>query len=187
MVRLVMLDRDGVLNEDRADYVKNPGELVMIPGAARAVARLNEARIPVALVSNQSAVGRGLITAAALDRIQEHLVQSLSRERARLDAVFVCTDPPWAATDRRKPGPGMLREALARFRAPAAESVMIGDSLRDMEAAKTAGTRRILVRTGQGATTQKSGLLTKVLPLSVYNDLESAVDALLTESGDGGG
>ena len=178
-MRLVMLDRDGVLNEDRADFVKSPGELVLLPGAARAVARLNAAGIKVAVCTNQSVVGRGLIGRDMLERIHEALRSMLAREGARLDTIFDCTDPPGAVSVRRKPEPGMLREALARFSAAPAETPMIGDTLRDLQAAQRAGCRRVLVRTGKGAATQATGIPRELLPVAVHSDLAAAVQAYL--------
>ena len=175
---LVLLDRDGVLNEDRPDFVKSPAELIVLPGAAAAVARLNAGGHTVAVVSNQSGVGRGLMTQADLDAVTAALGGALAAAGGRLDALFVCTDPPWAATDRRKPGPGMLREALARFAAAPAEAVMIGDAVRDLEAAAALGIRRILVRTGKGRAAE-GALPATLQPVAVYDDLAAAVDALI--------
>ena len=177
---LVMLDRDGVLNHDRPDHVRNPGELVMIAGAADAVARLNVAGHKVAVVTNQSGVGQGFITPEMLQRIHEHLNEALARAGAHLDLLLQCTDPPGAPSARRKPAPGMLREALAHFRTAPQEAVMIGDALRDLEAATAAGVKRVLVRTGKGALTQAQGIPGHILPVSVYDDLPKAVDALLS-------
>jgi len=176
---LILLDRDGVLNRDRDDFVKNPGELVLLPGAAEAVRTLNEAGHQVAVVTNQSAVGRRIISADMLEEIHRALHGMLARAGARLDHIEICTDPPWAATDRRKPGPGMLRAALARFRTPPAQAVMIGDDLRDLEAAMAAEVPRILVRTGKGAALQAKGLPPHILPVSVYDDLGEAAGALV--------
>ena len=176
---LVLLDRDGVLNEDRPDHVKNPDELKLIPGAGKALARLNRAGHKVALVTNQSGIGRGLYDETMLARIHEKLADHLRREGGHLDAIFICPDAPWAATDRRKPGPGMVREAMAHFRQGAAETVMIGDALRDLEAAAAAGARRILVRTGKGAATQGKGLPASVLPCQVCENLADAVTVLI--------
>lgn len=178
-MRLVLLDRDGVLNADREDSVKTPAELVMLPGAAEAVARLNNAGRLVALVSNQSVVGRGIIDAAMLARIQEKLTGELAGAGARLDAVFYCPDAPHAAGPRRKPAPGMLFEAMRQFRTAAEDTVMIGDQLSDLEAASAAGCRRILLRTGKGAATQAEGLPRRVLPVAVCEDLSAAVDRVL--------
>lgn len=178
-MRLVLLDRDGVLNEETPNYVKHPGELRLIPGSAHAVARLNRAGIKVAVCTNQSAVGRGIIDAAMLDRIHERLAEDLAREGARLDVIFACTDPPWEATRRRKPGPGMLEEALRRYGATPADTPMIGDHLRDLEAAAAAGCARHLVRTGHGAKAQAEGIPPALLPVRVHEDLAAAITALL--------
>jgi D-glycero-D-manno-heptose 1,7-bisphosphate phosphatase len=175
--KLVLLDRDGVLNADRADYVKSPAELVVLPGAPHAVARLNRAGIKVAVVSNQSVVGRGIITQAQLDAIHAALTARLAAEGASLDALLFAPDHPERATDRRKPGPGMLVEAMARFGAAPADSVMIGDQPTDVEAARRAGVDVILVRTGKGATTATT--LAPGAALAVVDDLAAAVAALL--------
>lgn len=180
---LVLLDRDGVLNHDRADYVKSPGELVMIDGAAAAVRRLNEAGHQVVVCTNQSCVGRGVIDLAMLERIHGRLRDELARAGARLDHILVAPDAPEAPTDRRKPGAGMLREAMLRYNCAAAATVMIGDSLRDLQAAAAVGCRRILVRTGHGATTQAAGIPAAVLPVAVHADLAAAVAALLGPGG----
>jgi len=180
---LVLLDRDGVLNEDRPDHVLNPGQLVMLPGSAEAVARLKAAGHLVAICTNQSCVGRGMIAPDMLDRIHDRLRDELARVGARVDLLLACTDPPWDAGPRRKPAPGMLREALGHFRVPASQTPFIGDSLGDLEAAHAAGCRRILVRTGKGAATQAKGLAADLLPVAVRADLAEAVDALLAEWG----
>jgi len=177
---LVLLDRDGVLNEDRADYVKTPAELVMIAGAADAVARLNAAGHTVCVVSNQSGVGRGLMTNDDLGAVHAALAGHLDTADAHLDALIVCTDPPWEATPRRKPGPGMLEEALAQFATAPADAVMIGDAVRDLEAAHALGIRRILVRSGKGRDSE-ANLPATLQPVAVHDDLAAAVDALLSE------
>jgi D-glycero-D-manno-heptose 1,7-bisphosphate phosphatase len=182
-LRLAMLDRDGVLNRDRPDSVKSPAELELLDGAAAAVARLNRAGVKVALVTNQSVVGRGIIPSQMLDLIHRHLAERLARHGARLDALFVCTDPPGPPSPRRKPAPGMLREAMQRFRVAPDEAVMIGDDLRDLQAAAAAGCARILVRSGKGAATQAAGLPPAVLPVAVHADLGASVAALLGEAG----
>jgi D-glycero-D-manno-heptose 1,7-bisphosphate phosphatase len=180
-MRLVLLDRDGVLNEDRADYVKTPGELAMIPGAASAVARLNRAGVKVALCTNQSCVGRGIVPPDRLEAIHAHLRELLAREGARIDAIFCCPHAPWENCACRKPAAGMLREALRRFGTAPTDAAMIGDSLRDLQAAKTAGCARYLVRTGHGAKTLADGVPHDVLPVAVHDDLAAAVASLLGE------
>jgi len=176
---MVMLDRDGVLNQDRPESVRCPEELALIPGAAQAVARLNRAGLPVVVVTNQAVVGRGVIDAAMLTRIHDRLQAMLAEAGAHLDAIISCTDPPERASARRKPGPGMLREALARTGAAPAHAPLIGDALRDLEAAAALGCPRVLVRTGKGAATESAGFPEQVRPVAVFDDLGSAVAALL--------
>jgi D-glycero-D-manno-heptose 1,7-bisphosphate phosphatase len=177
-MKVVLLDRDGVLNEDRADYVKTPGELVLVPSVGEAIAHLNNAGIKVAIVSNQSAVGRGIISMSMLEQINAHLLSELRRAGGRIDLFLVCTDAPGQPSQRRKPAPGMLREALTHFRASPTEAVMIGDQITDMQAAKAAGCARFLVRTGKGAQTQATGLPADLLPVAVYNSLMDAALSL---------
>lgn len=179
---LILLDRDGVLNRDYPDdYVKSPAELIMLPGVGKAVAQLNARGWPVAICTNQACVGKGIIDEAMLGRIHDKLFDELARDGAKIDALFFAPDPPWAQTDRRKPGPGMLREAMQRFRKNPDETVFIGDSLTDLQAGATAGLRRILVRSGKGAQTQAKGLPPEVLPVTVAEDLPDAVNRLLSE------
>jgi D-glycero-D-manno-heptose 1,7-bisphosphate phosphatase len=178
-MRLVLTDRDGVLNEDRPEGVTRPDALRLIPGAADAVRRLNEAGIPVACVTNQSAVGRGLISAGELEAIHAKLTAELAAKGARLDLVLIATDAPERAGPRRKPAPGMLLEALDRFRIAPEQAVMIGDDLRDLEAAAAAGCRRILVRTGKGAAVVAAGVPERLQPVQLCDSFAAAVDRLL--------
>lgn len=181
-MKLVLLDRDGVLNEDRRDHVRTPGELVMIPRAAAACARLNQAGLKVAIVSNQSGIGQGFLSGDMLERIHARLRDELRAHGAHVDLILTCAAPPTSDDPRRKPRPGMLLEAMSHFRASPAATVMIGDQHRDLLAARAAGVRRILVRTGKGAETQAQGLGEDILPVSVYDDLHAAVAALLAET-----
>jgi D-glycero-D-manno-heptose 1,7-bisphosphate phosphatase len=175
--RLVLLDRDGVLNEDRLDYIKSVNELIVLPGAAEAVARLNRAGCKVVAVTNQSAVGRGIISLAGLDAIHAALTARLAASGAALDAILFAPETPDRATDRRKPGPGMLLEAMARFDIPAADTLMIGDQPTDAEAASRALVDFILVRTGKGRATEAT--LAPGRALAAFDDLAGAVAALL--------
>ena len=124
---LVLLDRDGVINEDRADFVKSPAELIFIPKALEAIARLNGHGHKLAVVTNQSCIGRGIINEDQLDSIHGKLRDALAKVAGRLDDIIIAPDAPWAATERRKPGPGMLIEAMRKFNMLPAETVLIGD------------------------------------------------------------
>lgn len=177
--KLILLDRDGVLNHDRADFVKNPNELVMIDGAAAAVARLTQAGLKTCLVTNQSCLGRGIITDDMLGQIHAKLFDHLAKAGARLDHVLIAPDAPGPHTPRRKPAPGMVLEALRHFRCTPDEAVMIGDAERDLRAALGAGVPRILVRTGKGTKTLAAGLPVDLLPVAVFDDLAGAVHHLL--------
>lgn len=176
---LILLDRDGVINEDRADFVKSPAELKIIPGALEAIRRLNDAGHPVVITTNQSCIGRGIISLEMLGNIHQTLLGKLAAVGGHIDEIFIAPDAPWAATENRKPGPGMLLQAMEKFRSSAQQTVMIGDSLRDLQAAQAVGCARILVQTGKGKATQKKGIPPEILPLKVVSDLGAAVDHLL--------
>lgn len=178
---LILLDRDGVLNEDRADYVKSPAEFVPIAGIGPAIASFNARGWPVVLCTNQACIGKGIIDEAMLGRIHDHLRDHIAASGARIDHILFAPDPPWAQTDRRKPGPGMPREAMAMFRHAPADTVFIGDTDTDMQAAKAAGCRRILVRSGKGAAALAKGLSDSALPVAVFDNLAEAAERLLAE------
>ena len=176
---LALLDRDGVLNTEGPGYVTSPDALELVPGSAAAVARLNQAGIDTVLITNQSVVGQRIIDRRQLDQIHTRLTELLAHAGAHLDAIFACTDPPWAASARRKPNPGMIWQALTRFGVSPHDAVVIGDDLRDLEAAARAGCQRILVRTGKGRSNEAAGLPRHVLPVLVCDDLVAVVTHLL--------
>ncbi len=176
---LILLDRDGVINEERGDYVTRPEEMILIDGTADAIARLNRAGYRIAVVTNQGCIGRGLIDEARLKDIHEHMQTLLAAAGARIDKIYVCPDPPWTATERRKPAPGMLNEALKEFAARPEQTPFIGDSLRDLQAACAAGCPPMLVRTGHGRRTERNGLPPLPLPVKIHDDLAAAVDYIL--------
>jgi D-glycero-D-manno-heptose 1,7-bisphosphate phosphatase len=178
-VRLVLADRDGVLNEDRPHGVRRPQELVLLPGAAEAVRRLNEAGIPIALATNQSIVGRGLITASELDAIHQRLQSELARlAGAKLDLILFAPDHPAHPGPDRKPAPGMLLKAMKQFEVLAEDAVMIGDDCRDIQAA-AAGCRRILVRTGKGTDLEREGIPAALQPVELCDSFADAIQRLL--------
>jgi D-glycero-D-manno-heptose 1,7-bisphosphate phosphatase len=144
------MDRDGVIIENRADYVKSIDEVHFIPGVFAALA--GAARLPcrLVIVTNQSVIGRGLIDPETAGRINEFVVQRLAAAGGRVDGVFVCPHRPDAGCDCRKPAPGLLRQAAEALAIDLAASVMIGDAVSDVLAGHSAGARAILVRTGRG-------------------------------------
>lgn len=174
-LKLVILDRDGVLNVDRADYVKTQEELVLLPGAAAAVGRLTRAGLLTALATNQACVAKGLVSLATLEAIHEKLKLALSEAGGRLDRIYVAPEASDAPNGRRKPSPAMLIEAMRDLGAQPSETLFIGDAERDWAAAEAAGVRFLLVRTGHGRKTE-AALAAKGLP--VFDDLAQAVGSL---------
>ncbi|MCG8492367.1 MAG: HAD-IIIA family hydrolase [Sneathiellales bacterium] len=176
---LVLLDRDGVINEDRPDFVKSPEEFVFLKGAVEAIARLKSAQHLIAIVTNQSCIGRGIITEERLASIHQKLCTELAKHQCSIDHIYVAPDAPWNATEMRKPGAGMIKAALSKFRHSPENTVLVGDAKRDLQAAAAAGCHRILVQTGKGMKTQKDGLEPDLLPVSVAKDLAEATDFIL--------
>ncbi len=175
----VFLDRDGTLNEE-VDYLHRPEELVMIPGAAAAVARLNARGIPVVVVTNQSGIGRGYYGLEDFQRVMDRMVQFLAAEGARLDAVYLAPHHEQGVGDLahpdhpdRKPNPGMLLRAAEEHGLDLAGSWMVGDKDVDLAAGRAAGCRVALVRTGYGR-----GVDGRLADL-VAEDLAGAVDRIL--------
>jgi len=177
---LYLLDRDGVLVVNRSDNIKAAAQIKLIPGATEAVARLNRAGFDVAICTNQPEVARGAMTHAELDAVHDALQQMLAAEGARVDAVLCCTCE--RKTPRRKPGPGLLIEALSRYGARAEDTPFVGDQVDDLKAAFHAGCPRVLVRTGLGRKALENGLPAWVDPVAVYDDLAAAVNAHLAGS-----
>ena len=177
--KLVLLDRDGVINEDRKDFVKNISEFQFIDGAIGAIKKLNQAGIKVAIVTNQSAVGREIISREDLQDIHDYMTAEMEKYGSKVDALYFCADHPDSATNRRKPGAGMLEEALEHFKAKPQETHMVGDALRDLQPAKKLGIHRHLVLTGKGEKTLNDKNLQDCSPFEVHKDLKDAVSTLL--------
>ena len=156
-MKLVILDRDGTINEDRDDYIKSPAECKPIPGSLEAIARLTQAGHRVVVATNQSGIGRGLFDTAALNAIHEALQRAVQQAGGRIDAIFFCPHADAAGCECRKPKPGMLLEIGRRLNVPLEGVPMVGDALRDLQAAAAAGARPVLVLTGKGRKTQAAG------------------------------
>ena len=151
MARLILLDRDGVLNVDSPDFVRSADEWVPIPGALAAVATLKRAGFLVGVCTNQSGVGRGLFTEETLGEIHRKLHEALQAVDASLDDLRYCPHTPDAGCTCRKPAPGMLLSAMTELGVKPVDTIFVGDAIRDVEAAHAAGCRAALVRTGKGA------------------------------------
>lgn len=177
--KLVLLDRDGVINKDRKDYVKTTGEFQFIDGSIDAIKMLNEAGVHVVVVTNQGGIGRGLYTREDLEEIHAHMKEGLAEMGAHVDHIFFCADHPDSPTERRKPGTGMLEEGLAAVNVSSSQAHMVGDALRDMVPAKTLGIQRHLVLTGKGNQTLREQALKEVFPVRVHENLLEAVKSIL--------
>lgn len=175
-MKLVVLDRDGVINADSDQYIKSPEEWTPIPGSLEAIARLTQAGFRVVVATNQSGLGRGLFDMATLNAIHNKMHKAVNQLGGRIDAVFYCPHAQDAGCSCRKPQPGMLLEIAERFRLTLAGVPAIGDSLRDLQAASAAGARPILVLTGKGQQTVKAGGLPE--GSEIHADLAAAAMAL---------
>ena len=176
-VRLIILDRDGVINYDSEHFIKSPEEWRAIPGSLEAIARLNHAGYRVVVATNQSGIGRGLFDMAMLNAIHEKMHRALAHAGARIDAIFFCPHTADARCECRKPKPGMLIEIGKRFNVELTGVPCIGDSLRDLVSADAVGGEPMLVLTGKGEKTLREGNFPK--NTVIFPDLAFAVSALL--------
>ena len=180
ITKLIILDRDGVVNYDSDQFIKSPAEWKPIPGSLEAIARLNQAGFKVVLATNQSGVGRGLFDMAMLNAIHDKMHKALAQVGARIDACFFCPHAADSDCGCRKPKPGMFHEIGVRFSMSLAGVPCIGDSLRDLQAAAAVGCQPILVLTGKGMLTQAHGGLPE--NTLVFNDLSEAVRHVIKKS-----
>lgn len=176
-MKLVILDRDGVINEDSDDYIKSPAEWKPIRGSLEAIARLHRAGWRVVVATNQSGISRKLFDLDTLARIHETMQRQVRDAGGMIDAVFFCPHGPDDHCDCRKPAPGMLHDIAMRLHTELTDVPAIGDSLRDIKAATAAGASPVLVKTGKGSITVNNPELDSSIP--VFNDLYAAVDSLL--------
>lgn len=176
-MKLVILDRDGVINIDSDRFIKSPDEWRPIPGALEAIARLNGAGIHVAVATNQSGIERGLLDMSALNAIHAKMLKAAQQVGARIDAIFYCPHSGDADCRCRKPLPGMFIDIGQRLNVPLEGVPCIGDGLRDLQAAAAAGAKPVLVLTGKGASTLAAGDLPQAT--QVFIDLSAAADTIL--------
>jgi len=178
--RLLILDRDGVINRDSRDFVKSAQEWLPLPGSIDAIARLSRAGFTVAIASNQSGLARGLFDRRALTAMHRKLRRLVGGAGGRVDRIVVCPHGPNDGCDCRKPKAGLLHRLGRFYKSDLVGVPVIGDSLRDLEAAMTAGARPILVRTGNGKKTE-AALGPEFAGTEVFDDLAAAAAALLKE------
>ena len=153
-MKIVILDRDGVINFDSDHFIKSPAEWKPIPGSLEAIAKLTQAGYRVVVATNQSGIGRGLFDIDTLNAINDKMVRSLAQVGGRLDAIFFCPHAADSTCDCRKPKPGMFLQIAERFNVDMKGVPVVGDSLRDLQAGVAVGCEPHLVLTGKGAKTQ---------------------------------
>jgi D-glycero-D-manno-heptose 1,7-bisphosphate phosphatase len=179
-MKLVILDRDGVINFDSDQYIKSPAEWRPIPGSIEAIARLNQNGFRIAVASNQSGIGRGLFDMATLNAINDKMMELVFRQGGRIDAVFFCPHTADENCGCRKPKTGLYEEIAARFHTELKGVPCVGDSLKDMQAADAVGGQPVLVLTGKGRSTrEEGGLPRKTL---VFADLAEAARQLVANA-----
>jgi D-glycero-D-manno-heptose 1,7-bisphosphate phosphatase len=181
-MKLIILDRDGVINHDSDAFIKSPDEWIPIPGSLEAIARLNQADYRVVVSTNQSGVARGLFDIVTLNAIHQKMHAAAQQAGAHIDAVFFC---PHAADDNcdcRKPKPGMLQEIAKRFNVSLKGVPVVGDSLRDLQSGFVSGCTPYLVLTGKGDKTREKGGLPP--GTTIHADLAAVVDHLLKSTVD---
>ena len=178
-MKLIVLDRDGVINHDSDEYIKSTDEWVPIDGSLEAIARLNHGGYTVVVASNQSGIARGYFDIETLAAMHRKMADLLDKLGGRIDAIFYCPHGPKDNCDCRKPKPGMLLEIGQRFNVSLEDVIFIGDSVTDIKAAANANARSVLVRTGKGEKAEKILQAENKTDIPVYDDLAAAVTAIL--------
>lgn len=176
----VFIDRDGVINEDSPDYIKSPGEFEFISQSPAAVALLNRYGCEVMLITNQSAVGRKMITCQILESIFNKMHKGIEAAGGRIKDIFYCPHTPEEGCACRKPAPGMILSAMEKHGIDPAETVMVGDSAKDIECGINAGcAATVLVATGNGPRARRSLAEKGICPDYYARDLYDAVRWLI--------
>jgi D-glycero-D-manno-heptose 1,7-bisphosphate phosphatase len=178
--KVVFLDRDGVINRDSADYIKSWAEFEFLPGSLEALKHLAEAGYATVLVSNQSAVARGMLTREALEDIFRRMAKAVAAAGGRINDIFYCPHLPGTGCECRKPKPGMIAAARDRHGIDLEAAVLVGDSTKDILCARHAGVgRSVLVRTGNGPAAEMELADLKITPDHIADDLLAAVRWLM--------
>ncbi len=178
-MKLLMLDRDGVINHDSDQYIKSPAEWKPVKGSIEAIARLTQAGWRIVVATNQSGIARGLFDTSTLNAIHDVMHKAVIQAGGRIEAIFFCPHAADAGCACRKPKPGMLLAIERRLNISLAGVHFVGDSLKDLQAAVSAGARPVLVLTGKGRKTREAGSLPA--GTEVYADLAAFAAHLLEQ------
>jgi D-glycero-D-manno-heptose 1,7-bisphosphate phosphatase len=181
--RLVILDRDGVINEDSDDYIKSLDEWVPIPGSIAAIARLSRAGYKIGVATNQSGLARGYFDEIALANMHAQLCALVEEEGGQVDAICYCPHGPDAGCHCRKPAPGLLEQISEELQLPIAGAWYVGDTAKDLELGLKMGCKSILVRTGKGLQTEAKLDSATRQAVSIVDNLAAAADRILGARG----
>ncbi len=176
-MKLIILDRDGVINHDSDEYIKSPEEWHPVDGSLDAISRLNRAGYKVIVATNQSGVGRGYFDIETLNKIHQKMHSALKEFGGRIDAIFFCPHKPDDNCDCRKPKPGLFNSISNRLSVDLNNIPVVGDSTRDLEAAKAVLASPVLVKTGKGIATFNHTGFDHSIP--VFENLYEYVESLL--------
>lgn len=179
-MKLIILDRDGVINYDSDDYIKSVDEFIPLPGSLKAISQLNKAGYKVAVATNQSGIARGFYTLDTLQQMHDKLNSLLSEIGGHVDYIAFCPHGPEDQCDCRKPKPGMYHEIAKHFNISLADIPVVGDSLRDLQAAQSVGAVPYLVKTGKGKRTIEKG--EGLEGIDIYDDLEAFVSHYINKT-----
>ena len=180
MYPAIFLDRDGVIIENRPSYVRSWSDVELYPQALTALARLKDSPYKIVLVTNQSAIGRGLISVEDAEAINQRLLGIIEAAGGRIDGIFMCPHTPQDDCDCRKPQPGLLLQAAEQLSLDMSRSILIGDALSDLKAGMAAGVQKVaIVRTGRGLQQLQSPEAAALQPFLIYNTLAEALEDLV--------
>lgn len=177
-MKLVVLDRDGVINEARDDVIKDPQDFVPIEGSLEAIARLTQNHYRVVVITNQSGIAHGLLTIDDVGRVHTHMQQLVAAKGGRIDAILFCPHAPDDDCSCRKPKPGMLHSLMDRLNIELNGVPLVGDSLRDVQTAMVVGATPVLVKSGHGTQTLEENK--HLDSVEVYADLAEFTEQILT-------
>ncbi len=175
--KFIILDRDGVINYDSSDYIKTQNDWKPIPGSIEAIKMLTDNNFNIIIITNQSGINRGLFTYEAFTQINIKMLDIINKSGGSIHSIFYCPHTPDENSTTRKPLPGMFQEASSRFNFDLKKTYAIGDSARDIEAAKLAHCIPVAVRTGNGEQIQKDNQY----KVKIFDDLKGAVEFILTK------
>lgn len=187
MTKLIVLDRDGVINEDSDEYIKSPEEYIPVPGSLEAIAQLNKSGYTVVVASNQSGLARGYFSEETLAQMHDKLTTLLAEKGGKIDGIYYCPHAPDDDCDCRKPKPGLLRRILNDYPVDPGKVILIGDSLKDLQVARVVNMIPMLVRTGKGSKTEMNlkndrQIAEQFADVKVFDNLQQAVDEILANT-----